>query len=1179
MTSPEINLTSSGFYDTGTGAVDIDVDLTANPGLLDDAEGVNFETMGLTARVDGDGTNLDATGALRVASFASPSADIGLALLETTITQRGERLDFAVDGDLNTLRIDRLGPQLLGDGTLSMRGRSEGSVFELSEFRFASDPLELEAQGRADTEANTLAFDYRAAADRVAPIAAAYDANATGALRLEGRVEGTPEIPQLSGTLAFEELSFDGEQYGAVRLDHQATIGETPAGQIALTADGSRFGPAELSTFFRLAGSDLALTSLVLRALDAEVDGNVTLDLDTTLMTGEVVMAVPSLQRAEAATGLALAGSADGRVILGTETLEQNFGTSREMQVADIAFAVSDFAGFEAEVASLGIAGRLTDLLGQPGGDVTIALDDARHPAARLAKGEVEATLESLTRKGRADIRYRLSDIVAPEQASIAVFEGVAKLTDLDSSPAAVVEAVAREIAIEAVEGGRVAEARVSADLSDLAGSPGGTVSATIDAIEAAGYTVRSVTAETELADLTGEGRAKGSVLATAVEGPDASLASAAVDFDMAALTASPEGRVTAEIAEIAAAGYSVERVTAETDLSDLTGSAAAKGTVTAEAVSGPDAGLARAEVTFDMADLTGDPAGTVDAVVTQLSAAGASIDRVEAETRLATLVSAPAVELTARTGRIDGPGIAASGATLEADLADLAANGRGTATVTLDGVSGSASARRIAVEADMTGLKSPAGTVQLRTEGLAAGGAEIGEARANARLTDSGGRTDVTATLSAPAIAAEGIEIAGVTLDAAVRDALGRPGLDATLGIELIEGQGLALGTTQLKASGPLSALAIALDTAGSFDRKDLTATLRAEVDADGPLQAEVGTLSLTLGEAAVALENPLQVRTRGGATALQGLALSLPGGRVTGDATLHGTGAEGALLVDFTDLGRLKTLAEASPVQRGTFRLDARFDTRRGRAGAEIDGQARGLAFDEAVAAIGDLGLDLTGRWDGRRLENDIALSGPFGEPVRINAALGLVPSGGPAPRVPENAALDGTVRWQGDVGELWVLVPLPDHVLDGSLLIDLALGGTLNAPQVDGRVEMRDGQYQNLDAGTILTGLTLDTQLESTDTFAVVFSGRDGASGTLDGRLALSPQGLDAEIDAKSAVLVRRDDVTAQISTNIAVKGPLDSLAVTGRTLIERAEVRLVNATPPSVASLGEVRIKGA
>ncbi|MEO0959078.1 MAG: hypothetical protein AAFY66_11545, partial [Pseudomonadota bacterium] len=966
--------------------------------------------------------------------------------------------------------------------------------------------------------------------------------------------------------------------YGAVRLDHQATIGEAPAGQIALTADGSRFGPAELSTFFRLAGSELALTSLVLRALDAEIDGNVSVDLDTTLMTGEVVMAVPSLQRAEAATGVALSGSADGRIILGTETLEQNFGTSREMQVADIAFAISEFAGFEAEVASLGIAGRLTDLLGQPGGDLTIALDDARHPAARVAKGEVEAVLESLTRKGRADIRYRLSDITAPDQARVAVFEGSAILTDIDTSPAAAIDAVAREIEIAAVEGGRVEEARLTANLQDLAGSPGGNVTAQIEAIRAEGYTVRSLTAETDLAELTGEASAKGSLLATGVEGPDASLASAAVDFDMAALTTAPAGRVSAEIAEIAAAGYSVERVTADTELADLTGSASAKGTVTAEAVSGPDAGLTRAEVAFDMADLTGDPAGTVDAVVTQLTAAGASIERVEAETRLATLTSAPAVQVTARTGRIDGPGIAASGARLEADLADLAANGRGTATVTLDGVSGGASARRIAVEADMTGLIRPAGTVQLQTDGLAAGGAEIGAARANARLTDRDGRTDVAATLSAPAIAAEGLAVTGVSLDAAIRDALGRPGLDATLGIESVEGGGLALGATKLQASGPLSALAIALDTAGTLDRKDLAATLRARVNADGPLAAEVDTLALTLGEAEVALDTPLRVRTRGGATAVEGLALRLPGGRVMGDATFFATGAAGSLAVDFDDLGQLKTLSAESPVQRGTLDLAARFDTRRGRAGAEIDGQARGLAFDEAVAAIGDLGLDLTSRWDGRRLENDIALTGPFGDPFRINAALGLVPSGGPAPRVPENAALDGAVRWQGDVGDLWVLVPLPDHVLDGSLLIDLALAGTIDTPQVDGRVEMRDGQYQNLDAGTILTGLTLDTELQSTDTFTVVFSGRDGASGTLDGRIALSPAGLDAVIGADSAVLVRRDDVTAQISTDIAVKGPLDSLAVTGRTLIERAEVRLVNATPPSVATLGDVRIKG-
>ncbi|MEM7497249.1 MAG: translocation/assembly module TamB domain-containing protein [Pseudomonadota bacterium] len=1177
--SPEVNLTAAGFYDTGSGAVDIDVDLTANPGLLADAEGTSFETMGLTARIDGDGTDLDADGELRVARFSSPSADIGLALLEARVTQRGERLEFAVDGDLDALRIDRLGPDVLGDGTLTARGSSEGSVFELAELRFTSQPLRIEAEGRADTAANTLGFDYLASAERIAPIAAAYDADATGALRLEGRVEGTPDVPQLTGTLALEGLGFEGEDYGAVRLTHQATIGEEPAGQIALTAEGSRFGPAELSSFFRLDGSDLALTSLALRALDAEVDGNVTVDLDTTLMTGEVVMAVPSLARTEAATGLALRGNADGRIILGTETLEQKFGTSREMQVADIAFAITDFAGFEAEVASLGIAGKLSDLLGQPGGDFTIALRDARHPAASIRSGQVQAVLQSLTRKGRADIRYRLEDITAPDQAALAVFEGSAILTDIDTSPDAAIDAVAREITIAAVEGGSVAEARVTANLQDLAGSPGGTVSAQIDAIRAAGYAVRGVTAETELADLTGAGSAKGSILAVGVDGPDAALATAAVDFDMTALTTSPEGRVSAEITELAAAGYSIERVTADTRLADLTGSASAEGTLSATSVSGAEAGLARAEVAFDMDDLAGDPQGTVDAVVTQLTAAGFSIDRVEADARLASLVSSPAVTLTASTSRIDGPGIAAAGATVEADLANLAAAGRGTASVTLNGLSGTAAARSVTLTADLSALTPPAGTVQLRTEGLSAAGAEIGAARLDARLTDRGGQTDVNATLSAPNIEAEGLAVGGFSLEAAIRDVLGRPGFDSRFRAESVEGDGLVLVGTELTVAGPLSNLAIALDASGELDQRDLVATLRARVDAEGPLEAEIATLSLRLGEAEAALDSPLRLRSRGSATAVEGLALTLPGGRITGDTTLYANGAAGTLALDFADLGRLKELAEASPVKRGSLRLDARFDTRRGSAGAEIDGQARNLAFDQAVAAIGDLGLDLTSRWDGRRIENDIALSGPFGDPFRVNAALGLVPSGGLAPRVPDDAGLDGTVRWEGDVGDLWVLVPLPDHVLDGRLLIDLALAGTIDTPQVDGRVEMREGQYQNLDAGTILTHLSLDTELQSTDTFTLVFSGRDGASGTVEGRLALSPRGLDASVKADSAVLVRRDDVTAQISTDIAVRGPLDSLDVTGRTLIERAEVRLINATPPSVATLGDVRIKGA
>ncbi|MEM7528711.1 MAG: translocation/assembly module TamB domain-containing protein [Pseudomonadota bacterium] len=1178
LESPEIALAATGFYDTGSGAVDIDVDLSAAPGLVADADDMRFETLALTARVDGDGTDLDAVGELRIAGLASPSADIGLALLETTIAQRGERLEFSVDGDLDAIRIDRLGPEVLGDGTLTARGSAEGSVFELSTMRFDSQPLRIEAQGRTDSEANTLGFDYLASAERLDPIAAAYDADASGAFRMEGRVDGTLDLPRLAGSIALEGLRLEDETFGAVRLTHDATFGAEPEGRLDLAAEGSRFGPATLGTAFRLAGDDLALSGLALRALDAAVDGDVTVDLSRTLLEGAVTLDIPSLAETEAATGIALAGRGSGRVTLGSETLAEGFGTSREMQVADIDFTFDDFRGFDAAVDRLGISGRLTDILDRVGGDLVIALDGARHPQAELARGQIEAELVSLTRLGSANLAYRLEEVAVPGQAGLAVFEGTASVTEIDRSPSAAVEAVARDIRIEAVEGGAVEELRLTAFLDDLAGAPAGTVTAEIDRIAVAGYTIETVTAETDVADLSAAGRANGSILARTVSGPDAAVDTAAVDFALEDLTGSPGGTVSAEVSGIAAAGYTIAQVAADTELAALTGAATAKGTVTAEAVSGPDAQVARAEVIFDMADLTGNPGGTVDAVIEEIGAAGFTVARVEAESVLATLVQDPAVKLQARVGQIAGAGIAASGLTLDADLSALGGNGQGTASLVLSDVSGSAVARSVRVDADMTGLISPAGRVQARTQGLATGGAEIGDARLDARLTERSGRTDVAATLDVPAVAAEGLEVEAVTLTAAIRDALGRPGIDTKLAVGRIGGPGLEIENPSLTAQGPLSALDIALDAEGLMDRKPLSATLRARADLDGNPQAEIATMRLALDEAEVALEQPLRVRSAGGVTRLDALALLLPGGRIAGDAVLYPSGASGNLRLDFSDLGQLKTLAAESPISRGSLEFETSFDTRRGRARADIDAQAAGLGFDDAVGDVGDLGLEITGRWDGRRLVNDIALTGPFGEPFRVNAGLGLVPSGGPAPTLPANAGLDGSVRWAGDVGDLWVLVPLPDHVLDGRLDIDLALSGTVEAPEIGGQVQMREGQYQNLDTGTILTDLTLDTELQSVDTIALVFSGRDGASGTLDGRVALSPDGIDATVAAQSAVLVRRDDVTAQISTDIAAKGPLTGFALSGTTTIERAEVRLVNALPPSVATLGDVRIKG-
>jgi translocation and assembly module TamB len=60
---------------------------------------------------------------------------------------------------------------------------------------------------------------------------------------------------------------------------------------------------------------------------------------------------------------------------------------------------------------------------------------------------------------------------------------------------------------------------------------------------------------------------------------------------------------------------------------------------------------------------------------------------------------------------------------------------------------------------------------------------------------------------------------------------------------------------------------------------------------------------------------------------------------------------------------------------------------------------------------------------------------------------------------------------------------------------------------------------------------------------------------------------------------AVLVRRDDVTAKISGDLAMDGPLNDLALKGALKIEKAEVRLIAAPPVDVTDLDGIRIKGA
>lgn len=963
LVAADLTLDARGTYDRRAAVADLDVEFEARAGLAALVDGVEFDGFGFTGALKGPLDDLLADGRLALSGLKTAAADVGAADLAAKVTVKGDVITVDVNGDAKGLRLDRLGPDLLGEAEIRIDGVYDGATARLATFRIAAAPLTLEASGEADLVGETANFSYKLSSPELAPLAAAYDQDAKGSIVAEGAVSGPFALPRLDGFMALEGLSYQGESYGAVRLEHDATFGETPEGAVNLSADGSRFGPVTFDGGFRLADQMLTLSDLVATGLGARIAGALEVDLKTTLIDGAVDIDAPDLSSLSKALGQPAAGSVTGRVALAPVDGEQSVDLDLDLDGVDAA---------DIRIASAKLEAQVSDAFGSP-----------------AAKGELTA-------------------------------EGV-------EAP------------------GGVAIARLS---------------------------------------LKGEG---------------SDLTGAAPAFD-----------VTANFENAAAGPAKVGSgaLTAKGDLSVF------DATVKARDISADDT-LGNAEIgalslNARITDALGDPAATGDIEASAITGFGMSLAGLKASGEGSSLLSAPVFDVTA----------------------DLSS-------------------------------------------------ADLGAARiAETTISAKGDLEDLTASIRARSIEADGASVASAALDARVREALGGdPDIDATLKLGAADLGAAGLSGASLTAKGRLSALAIALNADGALEGGDplkLVAAAKANLAGPGP-EATVSRFALTAGGAEIALRAPLRVTSAGGATRISGLDLSLPGGGLTGAATLHAGGVSGDLALDAPDLRAVADLA-GLPLDQGALRLTAKFDTRAGSAGADVSVDATGLRFSEGVTDIGALDIEADLDWNGRQADLTASISGPFGDPVRIAASAPLRPSGGLLPEAPANGRLSGSVDWNGEIGELWALAPAPGHVLSGMARIALQLSGTIAKPGFGGEVSLTDGRYENLDTGTILVNINARSQMEVGGGMAIDLNADDGSGDPVSGRIELKDGNVDARIQATNATLVRRDDVTAVLTVDIAAIGPVTGPDISGAINIDRAEVRLVDALPPGVADLGPIRIKG-
>jgi translocation and assembly module TamB len=427
-------------------------------------------------------------------------------------------------------------------------------------------------------------------------------------------------------------------------------------------------------------------------------------------------------------------------------------------------------------------------------------------------------------------------------------------------------------------------------------------------------------------------------------------------------------------------------------------------------------------------------------------------------------------------------------------------------------------------------------------------------------------GKPQVRLRATAQRLAYETGGVDQLTLDAQVNDPTTRPVLAATIATDGIR-QGAISGSARVAANGPLDALGLRLssDLRTPQGPAALSATATASL-AQHNLQ--LSALNASYSGETLRLLAPMRVDFANG-VAIDNLRLGIGGatiavaGRITPTLGLKlaVNNVTPALAKPFVpDLNAAGTLAlngdlhGALAAPEGMLRLT-------------------GHGLKATTGSIGsfpaaDIDATATLARDAAQLEAHVTA----GTSVRITLT-GTAPL---QPSRPFALRLNGNA----DLAMLDPLLTANGRAARGQTTIELALGGTLSAPQATGTVRLANGSVQDYVQGTHITDLNGVIQAEGNSLRIAQLTGKAG-SGTLSvaGTIGAFQPNLPVSltVTAHNAELLASDLLNATTDVDLNLKGELTgNLVASGEIRVAKANINIPDSLPQSVAVLNVRKI---
>ena len=359
-------------------------------------------------------------------------------------------------------------------------------------------------------------------------------------------------------------------------------------------------------------------------------------------------------------------------------------------------------------------------------------------------------------------------------------------------------------------------------------------------------------------------------------------------------------------------------------------------------------------------------------------------------------------------------------------------------------------------------------------------------------------------------------------------------------------------------------------------------------EMAGSATVQAGTSTLRLVslmakIGPDRISLTKPATIRIAPQAYQVMGLALSVDGGMIEGDATLSQKVASANLSLRELPLHPLAFLA-GKPSVGGTVGGLITLSGTPQRPQAHIALVTKGLDVEtDGPLPRPVMYLSAQADWRGDKADLEVKLASGTGESLALTGSVPIAFNLATLePRVVKNEALTLSVKGGGKLENLTSIVPLGEDRVSGTFSIDVDVSGTTAAPHPSGRIAITGGHYANMALGTELDGidLALTTSGERfvLDHLAATDgkSGKMGASGSID--LGKSPAAVEFNLNFSDFLVARGDDMTIDADGDLKLMGTLKAMGVSGGLKVRHAEIYIPDRLPASVVSLDVTEVGG-